>query len=119
MTFATDSDVWGFLQELARVFGSPKAAAAAFITASPQFQAWRSKVAQCPACRRFVPVDWRNTPPVLGHHLVRNPHGNRPYWLACAACGQPAPCVEPDPSGLAVIRAHIEHHIETIHPDLL
>ena len=115
LTFTDDSEVYGFLRCLEPLFGSPKAALEAFIRSTPTFQIWRAKVAECPACHQYVPIVQDR----LDRHLVRNPVEDRPYWIECSGTAGIADPTQPNPMELAVIRAHIEHRIDTLQPGLL
>jgi hypothetical protein len=118
LTLATDDPVYGFLCELTKLFGTPKAALRAMIQNSDVFRQWYAKVRHCRNCNRFVPF-WPRTNK-LDEHSILNPGEPPPHWLPCPGQGKKAlPLPALDLRELDMFRVYVEHYVETLQPGLL
>lgn len=120
LKFRKGSDVLGFLDELAPIFGTRMEALQAIVQSTSAFRSWREKVDRCVVCKRWVAIKHDAT---LGwvtcEHTTRNPCGDRPYWIQCPGSMSIAqPCTLNSHELDSRLRA-ILHHVETLHPDLL
>lgn len=119
LTFKSTDEVFGLLHELSRLCGNPRRALTTLMQFSPYFQMWRTKVALCSHCHRYVPV-WRDRePPTLDEHRTENPGDPPPHWIACSGSNQRAELWAGPPAREMMLEAHIQHYLETFQPGLL
>lgn len=117
ISLAGTPDVAAFLQTVAVLYGTPRKALIHFVRSTEMFQAWRRKVEYCARCQQFVLVVHPDNSGKIkfSDHQRINSEGN---VQECEGSGRTT--VWSGDRGIhppEIVRAHIEHLINILHPD--
>lgn len=120
ITIEPSEPLHGFLQALRPMFGTSKDTLVGVLCSSGLFLEWARKVGRCAHCGSWEVLDFKKYPPQPARHYVRNPDGDRPYWIPCPGITQLTTAVpEINPNEVGTLQAQLAHRIRTLDPDLL